>query len=68
MAFTYRSFPTKVVPIWLRPFTDTHHARVVASYFHHSGGWEDLTVLGVSPPGGAGQQCPMFVICARKTA
>ena len=55
MAFTNRCFATKVVPIWLRPFTDQHHASVVANYFHFSGDWDDLVVVDVSPPGWIGQ-------------
>lgn len=68
MAFTNRCFPTKVVPVWTRPFTDTAHARLVASYFHFSGGWEDISVADVSPDGWAGQQDPMIVVQARKSA
>lgn len=66
MAFTNRCFASKVVPIWLRPFTDQQHANIVANYFHFSGDWEDLCVVDVSPPGWVGQRDPMYVVQARK--
>merc|ERR1712187_39083 len=36
-AFTNRCFPSKVVPIWLNPFSDLSHIRIVADYFHFAG-------------------------------
>ena len=31
MAFTIRCFPTKIVPIWNKPFTEMHHAQIVGA-------------------------------------
>ena len=63
-----RCFPTKVVPIWNRPFTEAAHARVVGSYFHFSTDeWADVGVADVSPPGWAGLRDPMVVVMGRKT-
>ena len=68
-AFTNRCFPTKVVPIWTRPFTEDHHAQIVASYFKFSSdGWEDIGVADVSPDGWVGQRDPMVVVMARKAS
>lgn len=67
MAFTNRCFPTKVVPIWLKPFTEEAHARIVASYFQFAGGYEDISVADVSPDGWSGLRDPMIVVAARKT-
>lgn len=63
-AFTNRCFPTKVVPMWLKPFEDAAHVRIVGSYFHFAG-FENITVLDVSPDGWAGQRDPMFVVQAQ---
>lgn len=60
-AFTNRCFPTKVVPMWLKPFEDGSHARIVASYFHYAG-FANVTVVDVSPDGWAGQRDPMIVV------
>mmetsp|Transcript_24985 Transcript_24985/g.99277 ORF Transcript_24985/g.99277 Transcript_24985/m.99277 type:complete len:282 (-) Transcript_24985:3286-4131(-) len=71
MAFTNRCFPTKVVPIWTRPFSEEHHARIVANYFRFSGGpagWDDISVADVSPSGWAGLRDPMVVVAARKSS
>ena len=66
-AFTNRCFPTKVVPIWTRPFTEAAHARVVANYFHFApdSKWE-VGVADVSPDGWVGQRDPMIVVMGRK--
>ena len=61
MAFTNRCFPTKVVPVWTKPFTEAHHVEVVASYFHYSAAWSEIGVADVSPDGWAGQRDPMIV-------
>ena len=66
MAFTNRCFPTKVVPLWTRPFTEAHHAEIVATYFQYSAGWDDVGVFDVSPDGWAGQRDPMIVVVGRK--
>ena len=67
MAFTNRCFPTKVVPVWNRPFTEAHHARIVGSYFKFSSeAWAELGVADVSPDGWVGQRDPMVVVMARK--
>jgi len=67
MAFTNRCFPTKVVPVWNRPFTEASHARIVGAYFHFSADdWADVGVADVSPPGWTGQRDPMVVVMARK--
>lgn len=62
MAFTNRCFPTKIVPIWARPFTDLNHIKIVCNYFHFSATWIDLTVVDVSPS----LRNPMFIVQARK--
>ncbi|KAJ8605604.1 hypothetical protein CTAYLR_000057 [Chrysophaeum taylorii] len=68
MAFTNRMFPTKVVPVWLAPYTEDSHARIVANYFHFAGGFEDISVADVSPPGWVGLRNPMIVVAARAAA
>lgn len=66
MAFTNRCFPTKVVPIWLDPFTEASHAAIVANYFHFAGNFVDIAVADVSPPGWTGMRDPMIVVSARR--
>jgi len=66
MAFTNRCFPSKVVPIWTRPFSDANHVRIVAHYFRFSADWNDISVVDVSPPGYIGNQDPMYIVQARK--
>jgi SAM-dependent methyltransferase len=66
MAFTNRCFPTKVVPLWTRPFTDVHHAQVVGSYFHFCDGLFEIEVADVSPDGWTGERDPMIVVVGRK--
>lgn len=66
MAFTTRCFPSKIVPIWARPFTDRHHAEIVANYFYFSAQWSKISVVDVSPPGPTGQNDPMYIVQARK--
>jgi len=67
MAFTNRCFPTKVVPIWKRPFTDVSHAQIVASYFKYSSPeWVDVGIADVSPDGWVGQRDPAVVVIGRK--
>jgi len=65
MAFTNRCFPSKVVPCWNQPFTEPSHARIIASYYHYAG-FDDISVVDVSPDGWAGQRDPMVVVQARK--
>ncbi|KAL1520038.1 hypothetical protein AB1Y20_023515 [Prymnesium parvum] len=66
-AFTNRCFPTKVVPIWTKPFTEENHARIVGSYFHYSSPlWAEIGVADVSPDGWAGQRDPAVVVIGRK--
>lgn len=68
MAFTNRCFPTKVVPIWLEPFTEEAHARIVASYFHFAPAeFTDISIADVSPDGWTGLRDPMIVVAARKS-
>eukprot|EP00962_Isochrysis_galbana_P002574 scaffold698_cov127-Isochrysis_galbana.AAC.2 len=68
-AFTNRCFPTKVVPAWLRPFSEPSHARIVGSYFKYStGDWADVGVADVSPAGFVGERDPMIVVVGRKRA
>jgi len=66
-AFTNRCFPTKVIPIWMRPFDDLRHIRIVANYFHFSG-FDDISVVDMSPAGWDGVNNPMYVIQATKRA
>ena len=62
-----RCFPTKVVPIWTRPYTEEHHAKIVASYFRYAvGDWSEVGVADVSPDGWVGQRDPMIVVVGRK--
>jgi len=65
MAFTNRCFPSKVVPCWNRPFTEPAHARILASYCHYAG-FDDISVVDVSPNGWTGQRDPMIIVQARK--
>jgi len=66
-AFMNRCFPTKVVPIWNRPFTEVHHAQIVAAYFRYSSdAWAEVGVADVSPDGWVGQRDPMVVVVGRK--
>lgn len=68
-AFTNRCFPTKVVPIWTRPFTEANHAEIVGAYFHYSStAWAEIGVADVSPDGWAGQRDPMIVVMGRKAS
>ena len=67
MAFTNRCFPTKVVPVWTKPFTEAHHAKVVGTYFRYSADWAGgVGVADVSPAGFVGQRDPMVVVMGRK--
>lgn len=67
MAFTNRCFPTKVVPVWNRPFTEDHHAQIVGAYFRYSSdAWAEVGVADVSPDGWAGQRDPAVVVIGRK--
>ena len=68
MAFTNRCFPTKVVPIWTKPFTEAHHAQVVGAYFHFSETDWEVGVADVSPDGWVGQRDPMVVVVGRKAS
>mmetsp|Transcript_6028 Transcript_6028/g.8526 ORF Transcript_6028/g.8526 Transcript_6028/m.8526 type:complete len:259 (+) Transcript_6028:115-891(+) len=68
MAFTNRCFPSKVVNTWLNPYTDDHHARVVANYFYHAGGFTDISVADCSPTGWTGMQNPMIIVAARRSS
>jgi hypothetical protein len=56
MAFTNRCFPTKVVPVWTRPFTEEQHVRVVGTYFRYSACEWEVGVADVSPDGWVGQR------------
>jgi hypothetical protein len=70
MAYTNRCFPTKVVPVWLKPGSmnyEAHHALIVASYFKFSGGTEwEVSVADVSPQGWVGERDPMVVVIGKK--
>lgn len=67
MAFTNRCFPTKVVPIWTKPFTEVHHAQIVGNYYKYSAEWAGgIEVADVCPDGWVGQRDPMVVIVGRK--
>jgi hypothetical protein len=66
IAFTNRCFPSKIVPIWARPFTDVHHVRIVANYFHFSAEWKSVDVIDVSPAGWVGERDPMYIVQGRK--
>jgi len=66
-AFTNRCFPTKVVPVWTRPFTEVSHTKIVGAYYRYSStSWGDIGVADVSPDGWAGQRDPAIVVIARK--
>ena len=65
-ALSNRCFPTKVVPLWNRPFTEAHHAEIVATYFKYSAEWDEVGVFDVSPDGWTGQRDPMIVVVGRK--
>ena len=68
-AFTNRCFPTKVVPIWNRPFTEANHAKIVAEYYHFSSPlWAEIGVADVSPDGWVGQRDPAIVVIGRKAS
>eukprot|EP00966_Prymnesium_polylepis_P061212 1419741-Prymnesium_polylepis.1 len=57
----------QVVPVWTRPFTEAHHAKVVGAYYHFSSpSWTDIGVADVSPDGWAGQRDPAVVVIGRK--
>lgn len=64
VVFSNRCFPTKAVAIWQR-LSDEGHAELVASYFHHSGGWEAVEALDVSPRLGQDGD-PVYVVRGRK--
>lgn len=72
MAFTNRCFPSKVVPIWLDPFTEQSHAQIVANYFYYATDatnkqslFTDITAANISPDGWTGMRDPMIVVAAR---
>jgi SAM-dependent methyltransferase len=68
-AFTNRCFPSKVVPAWLRPFSEPSHVRIIGAYFRYStDDWADIGVADVSPPGFIGERDPMIVVVGRKRA
>ena len=66
MAFTNRCFPSKIVPIWKKPFSDVNHIKIVGTYFRCSGNgnWEDLVCIDVSPLNMPTD--PMLIVQARK--
>ena len=67
MAFTNRCVPTKVVPVWKKPFSEAAHAQVVATYFRYGRGeWSEVAVADVSPDGWTGQRDPAIVVVGRK--
>ena len=55
-----------MVPVWTRPFTEVHHAQIVATYFEFSRGEWEVGVADVSPDGWTGQRDPMVVVVGRK--
>jgi SAM-dependent methyltransferase len=65
VVFSNRCFPTKAVAIWQR-LDDEGHAELVASYFHHSGGWAPPEALDISPRLGQPSD-PVYVVRGRRT-
>ncbi len=65
VVFSNRCFPTKAVAIWQR-LDDEGHAELVASYFHHSGGWETPEALDIGPRLGQPSD-PVYVVRGRRT-
>ncbi|MSQ14002.1 MAG: methyltransferase domain-containing protein [Dehalococcoidia bacterium] len=65
VVFSNRCFPTKAVAIWQR-LGDEGHAELVASYFHHSGGWEVAEALDIGSRLGQSSD-PVYVVRGRRT-
>jgi SAM-dependent methyltransferase len=68
-AFSNLCFPSKVVPAWLRPFSEPSHVRIIGAYFKYStDDWADIGVADVSLPEVMGERDPMIVVVGRKRA
>jgi len=63
--FSNRMFPTKAVAVW-RALDDAGHAKLVASYYQASGGFDPPELLDRSPRGRDAD--PLFAVVARRTA
>ena len=64
VVYSNRMFPTKAVAIW-KVLDDARRAQLIASYFHHSGGWDPPEAVDI----GSCQEPhadPIFVVAARK--
>ena len=64
VVYSNRMFPTKAVTIW-KALDDTRRGQLIASYFHHCGGWGRLQTLDI----GNRQQPygdPVYVVTASK--
>ena len=46
VVYSNRMFPTKAVAIW-KALDDSRRAELIASYFHHSGGWGPSETLDI---------------------
>lgn len=46
--YSNRMFPTKAVAIW-QSLDDRRRAQLIASYFHNSGGWENIHAVNITP-------------------
>ena len=77
VSFSNRMFSPKAIKIW-RESNDSAHVWAVAAFFHYSCpnphgaagagcGWEDLTVLDLSPDSDGREGDPLFVLQATKS-
>jgi SAM-dependent methyltransferase len=62
--YSNRMFPTKAVAVW-QALDDLQRARLIASYFINSGGWEPPEALDISPKPGFYTD-PVYVVTTRK--
>ena len=64
VTFSNRMFFTKAVRIWTLG-DDEQHMRIVATYFHHAGNYEDIRGTCRNPDRGTYDD-PLYVVMARK--
>ena len=62
--FSNRMFFTKAVRIWTLG-DDEQHTRIVATYFHHAGNYDDIRAM-CRNPGRGPYDDPVYVVMARK--
>ncbi len=64
VTFSNRMFPTKAVAIW-RGLGSADHARLIALYFRHAGGFDAPHIEDISPS--PGRSDPLYIVSARRS-